>query len=274
MSSQVAESEATARRSRQSTRIAPQGEVVVRARPQIKTATASELGFELTHGQMPQVPEDIMQDARQWADDYKASLAQRIQLYSEQLAASRSMHNGQAGPEEGEPSVGNYVGWDLVSISPIQFEALPPYRPNKIIASGELTMLQAVLFINPTVSVPDGFAIPANVQLGNRDVRVSFDQFNLTTGTPGPNFTLVGNLGPAPTASGILIQVFFNAPAVATPQLVEVNVTADVLNLGQPYAAFATWHIDMESSPPFLGLGPVSPQFEYDIPQRYMVYPK
>jgi hypothetical protein len=175
---------------------------------------------------------------------------------------------------EGEPTVGNYVGWDLLTISPIQFETLPPYRPNKIIASGELTLLLAVMFINPAVSVVDGFAIPANVQLGDRDFRVSFDQLNLTNATAGPNFTIVGTFGPAPVPPFILFPVFFIAPAVNTPELIEVNVTADILNLGQPYAAFATWHLDIDASPSFLGLPPVSPQLEYDIPQRYMIYPK
>jgi hypothetical protein len=130
------------------------------------------------------------------------------------------------------------------------------------------------LFINPTVSIPDGFAIPANVQLGNRNFRVSFDQLNLTTAAPGPNFVFVGNFGPAPVPSLIIFVVPFIAPAVSTPQLVEVNVTADILDLGQPYAAFATWHVDIDREPPFLGLPPVAPRLEHDIPQRYLIYPK
>jgi len=274
MSMRMAEAERTAEGSRQAARSGQQTELVVKSRHKIVAKTADEMGIHLTQGHMADLSDDIRERAMDWTNDYKSSLIQRTELYLEQLGALQGARNGRVSPEEGEPTVGNYVGWDLITISPIQFEALPPYRPNKIVASGELSVLQSIMFINPAVSVPDGFAIPANIQLGNRDVRVSFDQFNLTKGIPGPNFTFVGNLGPAPVPPILIFQVFFIAPAVTSPELVEVNVTADVLNLGQPYATFATWHVDIEATPPFLGLAPVAPQAEYDIPQRYMVYPK
>lgn len=270
----MAESQRARTQSRQTTRTAQQDEVVVRARPKIIAATAEELGIKLTSGQMANVPDDIRESAHGWMEDYKASLINQTQLYVEQMSALRSSHNGGLAPEEGEPTVNNYIGWDLLTISPIQFEALPPYRPDKIVASGELALLLALLFINPLVSVPDGFAIPPTVQLGSRNVRVSFDQLNLTHGTPGPSFVFAGNLGPAPVPSILLFPVFFVAPPVTNPELVEVNVTADITDLGQPYAAFADWHIDIEETPPFLIAAPATPQLEYDIPQRYMIYPK
>jgi hypothetical protein len=241
----------------------------------VRFVTAEELGVEMVAGTSVAVPAEIKARVNEWVSDYKSFLVGKTEDYIEKRAALARRSNGhKPGIETGEPTVGNYVGWDLVSFSPIQPITFPPYEPHKIIAGGELAFLTALLFINPTVSIPDGFAIPANVQLGDRDFRVSFDQLNLSTATPGPNFVFVGNFGPAPVPSLIFFAVPFIANPVPTPQLVEVNVTADILDLGQPYAAFATWHVDIDREPPFLGLPPVPPQLEHDIPQRYMIYPK
>ena len=59
---------------------------------------------------------------------------------------------------------------DLISISPIQFVNLPPYQPSKIIASNELALFQAVLFINPATNIFN--PISATTILGGRDFRV------------------------------------------------------------------------------------------------------
>jgi hypothetical protein len=247
----------------------------------VRFVTAEELGVEMIAGPSVTVPSELQARVDEWVTDYKRFLVGKTENYIEKRATlSRRNNDHKPGIEAGEPTVGNYVGWDLVSFSPIQPIAFPPYEPNKIIAGGEIAFLAALLFINPTVSIPNGFAIPANVQLGNRNFRVSFDQLNLSTATPGPNFVFVGSFGPAPVPSLILFIVPFTAPPVSTPQLVEVNVTADILDLGQPYAAFATWHFDLDREPPFLVIPPVPPlpfvppQLEHDIPQRYMIYPK
>ncbi|MCP4422706.1 MAG: hypothetical protein GY805_39360 [Chloroflexi bacterium] len=44
---------------------------------------------------------------------------------------------------------------------------------------------------------------------------------------------------------------FFITPNVATSELFELNVTADILESPQPYTAFATWraNIDNENEP-------------------------
>ena len=47
------------------------------------------------------------------------------------------------------------------------------YQPNKIVAGGELVLLEAIMWNKSGRRRRDGFAVPANVQLGLRHFRVS-----------------------------------------------------------------------------------------------------
>jgi hypothetical protein len=236
---------------------------------QIVAVTAEELGATV-QGSEADLTSEQLAGAQYWNESYKAKLTQQAEQYVQRLTSP----NGARGI--GEPTVGPYVAWDIVSISPIQLSGSPMlYRPNKIVASGELVMLQAVMWTNPIPDVTNGFAVPANLQLGLRHFRVSFDRLNLTTATAAPSITITGAFGPV-VPPLILFSVFFFAPPVATPQLVEVNVTADITDLAQPYAAFATHHFDVDTEPEWFASFPPSipPQLQHDIPLRYMVYPK
>jgi hypothetical protein len=42
----------------------------------------------------------------------------------------------------------------VVATSPIQFGGPPPYQPSKVIAAGEQAFIIALIFVNPTVSIP------------------------------------------------------------------------------------------------------------------------
>jgi hypothetical protein len=236
----------------------------------VTALTAGELGATLD-GNRVAVPQDIQDAADAWIEDYKQTLIAGGESYLQRLGAQRS--NGAAGL--GEPTVNDYVAYDIVAVSPIQFLGLPPYAPNKIVASGELLLLLAIQWINPVVDVANGFAVPATVQLGGRLMRVTFSQLNLTTGGAGPNF-VQNILLPSPAPAFVIIPQFVLAPAVASTQLIEVNVTSDIVDPAQPYAAFATWHFDTDADLPwFMGFPPaVAPALEHDVPMRYMVYPK
>lgn len=238
-------------------------ELVVSSDQRVIAATAEELGAEMS-GQAPTLPPDIQAKAKQWLNSYKKKLVAQTENYLQKQAEG-------VAPQAGEPVVGGYLHWDMLSISPIQFAGVPPYLPNRIIASGEAALLVAVLFVNPAIG-PGGLS--ATTILGGRQFRVRFEQINLTDVTDGPDFTFTGTFPAlAPTLS--IFSVITIAPNPGpNPRLVEMNVTADIVNLAQPFAAFATHHINIDSEPGFLGIPPVAPQLLHDIPMRYLIYPK
>ena len=250
-----------------------QREVVVKAQPRIEAVTSLDLGAKQTLGPSVEVPEELMDEALSMMDEYKAFLKERAELYLDRHAAMKSDSLRGISPEIGQPTVGPYVAWDILSLSPIELGGLPYHQPNKIIRSGSLGLLLAVMWTNPTVDVANGFAVPANIQLGGRQARVSFDRLNLTTGVGGPSSAIVFNL-PAVVPPIILIPLFFIAPPVGNSELYELNVTADILDPAQPYAAFGSWHFDFEAEPSwFAGFPPsVPPQLQHDAPNRFMVY--
>ena len=212
------------------------------------------------------------QKANQWAEDYLARLTEGTQSRLAKLAPHR---NGSVSPEIGEPTVNGYVAFDVAATSPIQFTGLPPYQPSKVIAAGEPAFIVAFMFVNPMVNVANGFAVPPSVQLGGRSWRMTLDQVNLTNVTSvSPRLVQTGTFG---SAAPILTFVVFS---LATPNpgpdpaLIEANVTVDIIDPGQPYAAFATNFFDVDDDPGFLFVPPTAPGLRHELPNRYIVYSK
>jgi hypothetical protein len=240
------------------------------AAPTVAFATAEELGAKLD-GPVASANAEQQAAANAWIEQYKAQLVSET---SQALAAD----DQAAGL--GEQVSGTYVAYDIIAVSPIQFFGNPPHRPHKIVAGGELMLLQALQWINPRVSVGEGFLNPATLQCGGREMRVRFDQLNLTTGVAGPAFTFNIPVLPAVAPTFILFSLFMIAPPVAQTQLIEVNVTSDIVNGAQPFAAFATWHQDVDTHLPWLAPAPANfpptapPQLRHNTPMRYMVYPR
>jgi len=58
------------------------------------------------------------------------------------------------------------------------------------------------------------------------------------------------------------------------PDVYEANVTLDIVNPGQPYAAFATNFIDEDTDPGFFFVPPDPPGWRHELPNRYLVYSK
>ena len=75
----------------------------------------------------------------------------------------------------------------------------PADQPSKVIAAGEQAFIIAFIFVNPTVNIPLGWAIPATVQLAGRTWRMTLDQGNLTTGLVRRHQVVTAAFGPGAT---------------------------------------------------------------------------
>lgn len=240
--------------------------VVVNARRGVTAVTAEELGAELT-GPYVAPPADLAEHVETWIENLKGVVAERTEA-NMQRALAQQMGGPQ--PQLGGPITGvAYEYWDIRATSPQQF-ITPPFnfRPHKIIGAGEFALLSAVLFINPLS--PNGNP-SATQYLGGRGFRVRFEQMNLTNVSDGPDFTFVGNFpSPAPVITTFSVGIIAPNPGL-NPALMELNVTADITDPAQPFAAFGTQWLDIEGDPGF----PV-PQpggFRFQVPLRYLVYP-
>jgi hypothetical protein len=224
-------------------------------------------------GAAPAPQEAAMAAVRQWAQDYQAKITERTTSRLTQIVVHSNGSNGGIRPEIGEPTVGQYVAFDVAATSPIQASGLPPYQPGKVIAAGELAFLVAFMFVNPMASIPSGFAVPPTVQLGGRHWRVSLDLVDLTDLT---HSTLVqtGTYGAQAPAFDFVIFTLPTPDPGPDAAVYEANVTLDISDPGQPYAAFATNFFDVDADPGLLFVPPSPPGWRHDLPNRYLVYSK
>ncbi len=181
--------------------------------------------------------EVALERATKWANDYAARLTERAEHRLAELAGN-GLRPRIGEPTTGDPTTGFYVGFDVVATSPIQFGGPPPYQPSKVIAAGEQAFIIAFIFVNPTVNIPLGWAIPATVQLGGRTWRMTLDQGNLTTGGILPQQVQTATFtSPALTITPVVFSLATPNPG-PDPALIEANVTVDIVDPAQPYAAF------------------------------------
>jgi hypothetical protein len=235
----------------------------------VTVATAADLR-DLTMDPQLEVPAW----ADSWRKDNAPALVKQVEAYLDGMKdQAKARANGAA--SLGEITSGTYVGLDVISFSPLQAINLPPYAPSRIIASGETAVIQAVVFINPAVDVLQGFASPATVQLGLRTIRIRFESLNLSTVANGPELTVQGLL-PSPAPTLLFVAFPFTAPDPGqNPALIETNVTVDIVDVAQPWAAMATRHLSQDPDPGFLGLPAEPPnQLLNNIPNRFLVYSK
>jgi len=212
-----------------------------------------------------------LERATKWANDYAARLTERAEHRLAELAGN-GLRPRIGEPTTGDPTTGFYVGFDVVATSPIQFGGPPPYQPSKVIAAGEQAFIIAFIFVNPTVNIPLGWAIPATVQLGGRTWRMTLDQGNLTTGGILPQQVQTATFtSPALTITPVVFSLATPNPG-PDPALIEANVTVDIVDPAQPYAAFATNFLDVDNDPGFLGVPATPAGFRHELPNRYLIY--
>jgi hypothetical protein len=225
-----------------------------------------------------EAPEEIIQ----WAQDYVARLTQPTM---DRLAGIGQQPGGRSGPASpngagaepapriGEPTVGKYVAFDVAATSPIQLTGLPPYQPSKVIAAGERAYIVAFMFVNPVASIPDGFAVPPTVQLGGRRWRATLDLLDLTTLNRIKRVRTHVFPSVAPSFHFVIYRVPTPDPGLDAA-VYEANVTLDIVDPGQPYAAFATNFFDVDADPGLLFVPPRGPGWRHELANRYLVYSK
>ncbi|MGQ9927988.1 MAG: hypothetical protein ACUVS4_14090 [Chloroflexaceae bacterium] len=235
--------------------------------------TAAELG-----AQGPEIaltPEEL-EPAENWRLNYQPRLIEAAEKYVRSLLSSPAKGNGKPGEEIGGPRVGPYVPWDVVAFLPIELGGAGLMgEPNKIVPAGSWIVVYALMWANPVSDPIHGYKVPANMQLGGRPYRVTCHQLNKTSGATLPPLTYTGTFPPVLPALSWW-SFFIKTPSTTTAELIEVNITADIEFPAQPFAAFATWHYDVDMEMPWFWSfpPPVPPQWRHGIPMQYLVFPQ
>jgi len=219
----------------------------------------------------------VSERAEAWGEKYLTRLTEATRTRLDALAedAERVTAAGDGGrvARLGEPG-GAYVAFDVAMTSPLQFFGDPPFAPSKVIAAGEQAFIYAYIFVNPVVNVPLGWRIPPSTQLGGRTWRLTLDQVNLSDPTqlvPRQVKSLTFSAPPVPMLTYARFALDTPDPG-SDPALIEANVTLDILDAGQPFAAFATSFFDYDDDPGFLFVPPARAGWRNQIPNRYLVY--
>ncbi len=89
---------------------------------------------------------------------------------------------------------------------------------------------------------------------------------------PGISGTAIGTFPPIAPMLTFLPFVFVAPTPGVDPNLIEVNVTADITDPKQPYAAFATNVFDPDTDPAFAGIPSTSPGWQHKLPLRYLIF--
>ena len=133
-----------------------------------------------------EISDEIREEGHRFIENYMHSLKDRTDAYKIRMAESI------AKPQAGAPVLStDYQYWNCLTVGPIQFFRDPPYRPSKIIAAGEWTLMLGVIWINPA-NGPMG-SLPGTVVLGDRDYRVRFETIDLTLVANGPDRLFTGS---------------------------------------------------------------------------------
>jgi len=197
-----------------------------------------------------------------------------------ETAVQTALTKGAAlAPEAGGPQVAGQSWWNLFATSPWQPGATDvppgpigtgPALPHKIIQVGQLAYVEAVIYLNPFLSL-GGSLTPANI-LSNLALpyEVNFYTSDLINMVPStPTATITGNFVP-----NIVWYPVFLPFTPTTPGVFMMTITARIHNaLNQPvapFAAFATEIWDWDSN--LFSFAPTGPRWLIDSPIRYMVY--
>jgi hypothetical protein len=222
-----------------------------------------EMTVSLGAGATEEVAADIKGKAKVFVENYTAALKERTEAYKKLMAAPKI--------EEAPTLAGGYQYANCLTVGPVQFYGDPPYRPSNIIAAGEWTLMLGVAWINPANSPGGGW--PGTVTLGGRGYRARFETINLSDVTNEPWWGQTGTFhNPANQIYVFPWWRLWPDPGI-NPNLYESYFTLDIVELGQPFAAFSSWHFDVDAEPGFLGV-PATPAGWKEGPARFLVYRK
>ena len=228
-------------------------------------AKNDELTVSLGKSSQVDVTPELKAKAKVFVDNYVASLKERTEAYKHLMTEPKPKI------EAAPVLAGGYQYANCLTVGPIQFFGDPPYRPSKIIAAGEWTLMLGVAWINPANSPGGGW--PGTVTLGGRHYRARFETINLSDVSNEPWWGEAGVFdNPADQIYAFWWWRQWPDPG-PNPNLYESYFTLDVVELGQPFAAFSSWHYDVDTEPGFLGV-PSIPSGWREGPARFLVYHK
>jgi hypothetical protein len=216
---------------------------------------------------------EILERYESILDGYSKKVNDRIELNLNAALALADKTQDDKSPKMGTPSTTGYKMWDVFAVGPVQF-GVPPFRPNKIVAAGDVVWFFVSVVTNPLPIPGGGGFLPSATQLvAGRPYRLRLQSLNLTNVTAGPAIA-INSIFPGVPSQTFLLGLSFRTPLQGRPELYEVNVTADVTdNTQQPMAAFATHMFDLDVDPGFPN--PVPPQnahMHVEQPMRILSY--
>lgn len=213
---------------------------------------------------------------REWPRRYRAKVEEQVE------ASLGTKGNGGRVVAAAEPDSEffgiTYPWWNILVLGPLQAVAPGgPFRPSKIVRTGEDAFMIVVLWRNP-VPLPGGPNPSAAQIMASYQWEVHGETINLSEVTNGPDLApATGTFGPGfidafvmPIPPGT-----FPVPAQGRPLLYELNFVMDIKGVGPglpPFAGYATWVFDPDTEPPFLFVPEAPAGLQHDIPVRFLVY--
>ncbi len=213
---------------------------------------------------------------QEWPRRYRAKIEEQVE------AALAQRGDGEMVAAAAEPDSEffgiTYPWWNILVLGPFQAVApLGPFRPSKIIRTGEDAFMIVVLWRNP-LPLPGGPNPSAAQIMASYEWEVRGETINLSDVTNGPDLAPVTG-----TFGGGFIDAFvmpippgtFPTPAEGRPLLYELNFVMDIKGVGPglpPFAGYATWVFDPDTEPPFLFVPEAPAGLQHDVPVRFLVY--
>jgi hypothetical protein len=213
---------------------------------------------------------------QEWQRSYRAKIEAQVE------ASMATRGNGDRVAAAAEPDSEffgiTYPWWNILVLGPFQAVAPGgPFRPSKIIRTGEDAFMIVVLWRNP-VPLPGGPNPSAAQIMASYEWEVRGETINLSDVTDGPDLAPATGTFGAGFVDAFLMPIppgTFPVPAEGRPLLYELNFVMDIKGVGPglpPFAGYATWVFDPDTEPPFLFVPEAPAGLQHDIPVRFLVY--
>jgi len=249
-------------------------------------ADQEELVFKANEGY--QLDEEQNTAVKTVMDAWTAKMETLTNTYVKEataVAKGKAVVETEAGPVAATAPL--YPWWNLLMAGP--FQPFVGVGPQKNFTPGQFAFVLGALWINPA---PINWFPPgpsAAAIMAGWNMRINFNTINLTTVAAGPAIPPV-NMNPIGPRFGppwfkpfirLLGPGVFPVPPQGSPTLYEMNVTADISGpVPLPlFAGYSTWVFDPDAEPatwppwiPGVSRPAVPPQWQYDIPMRFLVY--